>query len=72
MGLHEDFAKCTSTVFDGDSWDISCNLGLWSVFAADKAQAQDEALHYFSQYKEDGEYSSIIGGQSVVEKITQK
>jgi hypothetical protein len=28
-----------------------------------------DALHYFEQYKLDGEYSSIIGGESVIEKL---
>tara|TARA_R110000787_G_scaffold174803_2_gene287358 strand:- start:527 stop:649 length:123 start_codon:yes stop_codon:yes gene_type:complete len=32
-------------------------------------QAMDEATYYFSQYKSDGEYSSIIGGKNVVETL---
>tara|TARA_B110000093_G_scaffold136838_1_gene146646 strand:+ start:309 stop:539 length:231 start_codon:yes stop_codon:yes gene_type:complete len=67
----EEFGLCTQTLFDGDSWDISCKLGLWSVSCGDKDQAQDEALHYFRQYKSDGEYSSIIGGKSAGELLLQ-
>lgn len=67
----EDFKECTSTLFDGDTWDISCNLGLWSVSAPDQETAQDEALHYFRQYKKDGEYSSIIGGKTVIEALME-
>ena len=64
-----DFEKCTNTVFDGDLWDISCILGLWCVSGACKDEVQDEALHYFRQYKDDGEYHEIIGGDSVIQKL---
>ena len=46
---------------------ISCKLGLWGVDAPTMKQAMDEATYYFSQYKLDGEYSSIIGGKSAAE-----
>lgn len=65
----EDFEECTNTVFDGDMWDIECKLGLWGVSGKDKVQVKDEALHYFWQYKEDGEYYRIIGGESPAEKL---
>lgn len=68
----EDFKKCTKTVFDGDEWDISCRLGLWGVTDSCKHIAQDEALYYFRQYKNDGEYSSIIGGKTVVETLNER
>ena len=67
----DEFKECTLSLFDGDLWDISCKLGLWSVSGEDKDAVQDEALHYFKQYRDDGEYSSIIGGHSVIEKLTQ-
>ena len=67
----EDFKKCTNTVFDGDMWDIGCKLGLWGVTGEDKDQVQDEALHYFRQYKEDGEYYKILGGESPAEKLAR-
>ncbi len=68
----EDFKRCTASLFDGDQLDISCKLGLWSVCGEDKDAVQDEALHYFRQYKSDGEYSSILGGESVTEKLIKK
>jgi hypothetical protein len=46
---------------------INCKLGLWGVTAPSFEQAMVEAMYYFSQYKLDGEYSSIIGGKTVVE-----
>ena len=69
MSDYDDFKKCTHTIFDGHVWDISCKLGLWGVYSECKDTAQDEALHYFNQYKEDGEYSSILGGKSVIELL---
>lgn len=59
---YENFKKCTNTVFDGDVWDIECKLGLWGVSCADKEQAQDEALYYFRQYYQDGEYKKLLAG----------
>lgn len=35
---------------------ISCRKGLWSVSCANHEDARREALHYFAQYFEDGEY----------------
>ena len=61
---YEDFEKCTNCLFDGDLWDIECNLGLWSVQGCNQEEVQDEALHYFRQYKSDGEYYKILGGDS--------
>jgi hypothetical protein len=65
------FSRCTNTLFDGDLWDISCKLGLWGVSGEDKDRAQDEALHYFKQYRDDGEYYGIIGGESPIDKLTK-
>lgn len=67
MNKYEQFKKCTNTIFDGDFWDIECKLGLWGVTGADRDEVQDEALHYFLQYKSDGEYYEIIGGESPIE-----
>ena len=68
----DDFKKCTNTIFDGDFWDISCKLNLWSVEGKDKNKVQDEALHYFRKYKTDGEYYQIIGGKNPYEKLKKE
>ena len=69
----EEFQKCTVVIKHRcGRTAINCKLGLWGVDAPTLQQAVDEAKCYFSQYKLDGEYSSIIGGESVVEKLTQK
>lgn len=36
--------------------EIHCKKGLWGVDAPDSDAADAEALHYFRQYYEDGEY----------------
>lgn len=51
------------------NYHISCKLGLWGVSASTKERAEEEAKYYFSQYKLDGEYSSILGGKSVTELL---
>jgi hypothetical protein len=43
---------------------INCKLGLWGVTAPSFERAMVEAMCYFSQYRLDGEYNSIIGGKS--------
>ena len=67
-----DLNKCTeSTTLEDGRTKVICKLGLWSVDAADKETAYREAMHYFQQYKADGEYSSILGGESVAEKLSE-
>lgn len=65
------FAKCTTSELKDGMFHIDCKLGLWSVSADTLDEAYREAQHYFNQYKQDGEYSSIIGGESVVEKLSK-
>lgn len=67
-----DYNRCVTKSFVDGVYEIECKLGLWSVSGTDRKQVNNEAIYYFSQYKEDGEYSSIIGGMSVIEKLTQK
>ncbi len=67
-----DIEKCTTYRRVGDVCTISCNLGLWSVSGEYGLVLMNEANHYFEQYKSDGEYSSIIGGKTVVEKLKEQ
>ena len=67
--LGEEFVKCIKTKRHTlDDVEISCVLGLWSVRGNTK-DAYRDAEHYFIQYKDSGEYSSIIGGESVIDKL---
>ena len=65
----KQFEKCTEIKRSKNFWRVSCVLGLWSVDAKNKDEAIIEGLRYFLQYKSDGEYSGIIGGKSVLDKI---
>ena len=53
-----EFEKHTTTTMHKDGrCTIACNKGLWSVDAPSKNEATIEAVRYFLQYWEDGEYS---------------
>ncbi len=56
----EEFRKCVDIRNKGARVIISCKLGLWEVDATDYSLAIIEAMHYFLQYKSDGEYDSIL------------
>ena len=66
-----DMEKCTTYKREGEMCTISCNLGLWSVSRRYGLELISEALHYFEQYKADGEYSEIIGGKTVLETLAE-
>jgi len=69
---HKQFNKCiTKRTRKNGNTSINCKLGLWGVSASNEFEATVEALRYWHQYKEDGEYSEIIGGKSVVEKLIE-
>ena len=62
-----EFRKCVNIKYDGVRWYVTCKLGLWSVDAPPPREvAEEEAFYYWRQYKNDGEYSSIIGGKNVI------
>lgn len=63
----DKFYMCTKSKKSKGLHIIDCRLGLWGVSAPTIEQAVNEAKHYFLQYLSDGEYSSIIGGKSVVD-----
>lgn len=53
----KSFHKCTSRrVLKDGTLRIRCKLGLWAVEGKDHAQVQREAMRYWIQYYEDGEY----------------
>ncbi len=67
-----DFYKCVDVKWRKYGVTIDCKLGLWGVDAPTHQEAMREAAHHFEQYKSDGEYSSIIGGESVLDKLRAK
>ena len=62
MILVEEFYRaCTKKrVLPDGRVEIDCKLGLWSVSAPDDQTAEREAVHYWRQYWQDGEYKKII------------
>ena len=64
-----DFEKCVKRKVLSYTYKIDCILGLWGVEGDSKTLVESEAFHYWQQYASDGEYSSIIGGESVVDKL---
>lgn len=50
------FEKATKVTEKKGRHTIKCRKGLWAVDAPSKAAAIKEALHYFFQYYNDGEY----------------
>jgi hypothetical protein len=69
--MRTEMEQCCNYARDGDVCTISCKLGLWSVSGPYGLALIDEATHYFHQYKSDGEYSSLIGGPTVVEVFSK-
>ena len=65
----DDFSKCVDESIEDGRTSLKCKLGLWSVDAVDSDRVYLEAFHYWKQYAEDGEYSSIIGGPTVMDKM---
>lgn len=67
--MQTEMEKCTTYKRNGGTCSIKCKLGLWSVSGPYGLKLINEAAHYFEQYKSDGEYSSILGGESAMDKL---
>lgn len=70
--MYEDFNKCVDIIHKGRVVEINCKLGLWGVSGTAQEDVYRDALSYWMQYKDDGEYSSILGGESVIDKLVNK
>jgi hypothetical protein len=55
-----DLEKCAIYRRDGNTCTISCRLGNWSVSGPFGMELINEAMRYFEQYKEDGEYANLL------------
>lgn len=60
--LANQFDECVNIKLNTKTVTIDCKLGLWGVEGdiAEIKRIMNEALNYWQQYKDDGEYSSII------------
>ena len=58
MDIIEAFEKWTKHDIKDGGHEVYCTKGLWAVRACSSYEyARAEAMHYFLQYYEDGEYS---------------
>lgn len=57
MDIIEAFEKWTKHAIKDGSHEVYCTKGLWAAYASSYEKARAEAMHYFLQYYEDGEYS---------------
>ena len=48
---------------------FTCKKGLWEVVSYSSPKGYREAMHYFQQYKEDGEYHEFIGGPTLLQAL---
>ena len=71
LTIFQKMALCVNENKRGSLVEIECKLGLWSVIGESKYFIYTDALHYFKQYADDGEYSSNIGGKSVTELLSK-
>ena len=69
LTIFQNMALCVNETKKGEHVEIACKMGLWSVIGPSNT-VYHEALHYWKQYADDGEYSSIIGGKTVIENLT--
>jgi len=53
--------KCANFWQSGGRMMIQCKLGLWSVDGTSDMTTINEAMRYFEQYKNDGEYADLLG-----------
>jgi hypothetical protein len=66
----DDFDRCVEYSYHNKGiYSITCSKGLWKVEGSNKMEVYGEALHYFEQYRDDGEYYDIIGGPSPVDAL---
>ena len=70
LTIFQKMALCVNEKKNGDQVEIGCKLGLWSVIGPNN-DVYSDALHYFKQYMDDGEYYKILGGKSPVELLTK-
>jgi len=53
--------KCANFQQSDGRTAIQCKLGLWGVEGPSDMTTINEAMHYFEQYKSDGEYADLLG-----------
>lgn len=59
VSFNEAFHKFTNKKKTKYGHEIECVLGLWGVYAPTEEKALREAVMYFEQYYNDGEYNKL-------------
>ena len=54
------FIQCVNITKNEHGTEIDCVNGLWGVNGPDYFQCMNEAIHYWLQYKSDGEYDELL------------
>jgi len=72
LTVFQKMALCVDYTEEGGTIEISCKLGLWSVCGDNSEFVYNDALHYWKQYADDGEYSHIIGGRNVIDTLIEQ
>ena len=52
--------KCATFKQIGERVSIKCKLGLWEVEGPNDMSSINEAMQYFEQYKNDGNYAQLL------------
>ena len=68
----EEFNACTIYSRSDTRCTIACKMGLWKVTGEYGLSLINEAMHYWRQYRADGEYSSILGGNTAAEVFLRR
>ena len=56
----KELHKCATFQQSARRLAINCKLGLWGVDGPNNMTTINEAMHYFEQYKNDGEYVVLL------------
>lgn len=67
-----DLEKCAIYRRDGNTCTISCRLGNWSVSGPFGMELINEAMRYFEQYKEDGEYANLLSHNTGINRRAER
>lgn len=71
LTIFQKMALCVNEIKRGKQVEIECKMGLWSVIGP-SSDVYADALHYWKQYADDGEYYKILGGKSPAEILSEK
>ena len=67
------FDRCVEWKLMKDgSYECHCKLGLWGVSGPNRETVAQEAMHYWTQYWLDGEYSKHLSNKALTQPSADK